>query len=180
MSERPVASSPSDAKAWLAGVFDRAAPSYDEPAGGYHAYFGVRMVELAGVGHGDVVLDVACGRGAALIPASARVGPTGSVTGIDLSPEMVRLAQHAIASAGLTADISVMDAEELALPMSTYTVVLCAFGVFFLPRPQHALAEFRRVLAPGGVIAVSTWGEEDERWAWEDDLFAGVEAPVGE
>ena len=156
-------------------MFDRAAPSYDDPAGGYHRYFGERLVDLTAVGDGDVVLDVACGRGAALVPAAKRVATSGSAVGVDLSPEMIRLARHALAAAGVAADLRVMDAERLELPAATFTVVLCAFGVFFLAEPGRALAEFHRVLAPGGVIGVSTWGEEDERWAWEDELFAEVE-----
>jgi SAM-dependent methyltransferase len=43
--------------------------------------------------------------------------------------------------------------------------------LFFLPDPERAAAEFRRVLRPGGRIAVSTWAEEAPRWAWEDDLI---------
>lgn len=164
-----------DAKTWIAGVFDRAAPSYDQLAGRYHEHFGQRLVELAGVGSGDAVLDVACGRGAALVPAARRVGITGRVVGIDLSPEMVRLARAALAGAGLPADVRVMDAEHLEFAASTFTVVLCAFGVFFLPDPERALAEIRRVLVPGGVVGISTWGEEDRRWAWENDVFAGIE-----
>ena len=166
-----------DAKTWIAGVFDRAAPSYDQPAGRYHEYFGERLVELTGVGTGDAVLDVACGRGAALVPAATRVGTTGTVVGIDLSPEMVRLAREALADAGVAADVRVMDAEHLEFPASTFTVVLCAFGVFFLPDAARAVAEIRRVLVPGGVVGVSTWGEEDRRWAWENDVFAVIDVP---
>jgi ubiquinone/menaquinone biosynthesis C-methylase UbiE len=62
-----------DPKAWLAGVFDRAAASYDVMAGAYHDHFGARLVEHAGVGPGDRVLDVACGRGAVCIPAAGAV-----------------------------------------------------------------------------------------------------------
>jgi ubiquinone/menaquinone biosynthesis C-methylase UbiE len=164
-----------DAKTWIAGVFDRAAPSYDQLAGRYHEHFGERLVELSGVGSGDAVLDVACGRGAALVPAATRVGTTGKAVGIDLSPEMVRLARHAVAGAGVDADVRVMDAEHLEFPASTFTAVLCAFGVFFLPDAARALAEFRRVLVPGGLVGLSTWGEEDPRWAWENDVFADID-----
>lgn len=166
-----------DAKTWIAGVFDRAAPSYDQVAGRYHEHFGERLVELSGVGKGDAVLDVACGRGAALVPAAGRVGSAGTVVGVDLSPEMVRLAREALAGAGVAADVRVMDAERLEFPASTFNVVLCAFGVFFLPDAQRAVTEFRRVLVPGGVVGVSTWGEEDRRWAWENDVFAGIDVP---
>jgi ubiquinone/menaquinone biosynthesis C-methylase UbiE len=163
-----------DAKAWVAGVFDRAAPTYDEVAGAYHDYFGERLVELADVAPGDAVLDVACGRGAVLVPAGARVGPSGTVVGVDLSPEMVRLARERADAAGVAADIQVMDAENLAVADGSFSVVLCGFGIFFFPNPEHAIGGFRRALATDGRIGLSTWGVEDDRWAWEDELFADV------
>jgi ubiquinone/menaquinone biosynthesis C-methylase UbiE len=166
---------PADAKAWLAGVFDRAAPSYDEVAGSYHEHFGRRLVDRAGVSAGERVLDVACGRGAALVPAAQRVGPAGAAVGVDLSPAMVRLARDALGRAGLESRVEVMDGEALAFPDGGFDRALCAFGVFFLPEPERAAAELHRVLRPGGVVALSTWGREDARWAWEDDLLAGVE-----
>jgi ubiquinone/menaquinone biosynthesis C-methylase UbiE len=163
-----------DAKAWLAGVFDRAAPSYDDSAGGYHDHFGERLVDVAGVQPGDRVLDVACGRGAVLLPAAARVGTAGRAVGVDLSPEMVRLAGERAARAQVAAELHVGDAEHLDIPDGSFSAVLCGFGIFFLPNPELAMAGFHRVLEPGGVVGVSTWGAEDERWAWEDELLADV------
>ncbi len=163
-----------DAKAWVAGVFDRAAPTYDEVAGAYHDHFGARLVDLAGVGPGDTVLDVGCGRGAVLVPAAARVGVAGSVFGVDLSPEMVRLASERADAAGIAARLEVMDAENLDMPEGSFSVVLCGFGIFFLPDPERAAVGFRRALADGGRLGLSTWGAEDERWSWEDELVADV------
>lgn len=163
-----------DAKAWLAGVFDRAASTYDTVAGAYHEHFGERLVSVAGVSAGDAVLDVGCGRGAALVPAARAVGPDGRVVGVDLSHEMVRLASAALASAGLRGEVVVGDAERLDVEPASFSVVLCAFGLFFLADPEAAAAGFRAALAPGGVVGVSTWGDEDERWAWEDELLADV------
>jgi ubiquinone/menaquinone biosynthesis C-methylase UbiE len=163
-----------DAKAWLAGVFDRAAPTYDEVAGAYHDHFGERLVELAGVGPGDTVLDVGCGRGAVLVPAAARVGASGRAVGVDLSPEMVRLARARVDAADLSAELHVMDGEQLDVANGAFSVVLCGFGIFFMPDPDRAAAGFRRALAAGGTVAISTWGAEDDRWSWEDDLFADV------
>jgi ubiquinone/menaquinone biosynthesis C-methylase UbiE len=162
-----------DGKDWLAGVFDRAAPTYDEVAGAYHEEFAVRLVDAAEVRDGDDLLDVACGRGAVLVAAAGRIGG-GRLVGIDLSPEMVRLASARMLMLGIDADVRTMDAEALDLDDGSFSAVLCAFGIFFLPHPEAAVAGFRRVLAPGGRIALSTWGAEDERWAWEDDLFADV------
>jgi SAM-dependent methyltransferase len=155
-------------------VFDRAAPTYDAVAGAYHDHFGARLVDLAGVRPGDAVLDVACGRGAVLLPAAARAGPTGRIVGVDLSPEMVRLAWERLTAEGVDAELYVMDAERLDVPDDSFSVVLCGFGIFFLPDPERATAGFRRALAAGGTLGVSTWGAEDERWSWEDDLLADV------
>jgi SAM-dependent methyltransferase len=68
-----------------------------------------------------------------------------------------------------------MDAEHLDFEDGAFAAVLSGFGLFFLPDPEGAVIGFRRVLAPGGDLALSTWGEEDDRWAWEDDLLADVE-----
>ena len=163
-----------DVKTWLAGVFDRAAPTYDVVAGSYHDYFGARLVGLADVRAGDSVLDVACGRGAVLVPAATRVGPSGRVLGVDLSPVMVRLARDRIDQAGVQAEVAVMDAEQLDVPAGAFSVVLCGFGIFFLPEPERAMAGFHRALTHGGTVAVSTWGADDDRWVWEDDLLGDV------
>ena len=162
-------------KPWLAGVFDRAAPTYDRVGEAYHDFFGEQLVDLAGVDPGDSVLDVACGRGAALLPAARRVGDTGRLLGIDLSPEMVALAVRALADKGVRGEARVMDAEHLALDDDSFDTALCAFGLFFFPDPDAAVAEVFRVVRPGGTVAVSTWGPEDERWSWEDDLLATLD-----
>jgi ubiquinone/menaquinone biosynthesis C-methylase UbiE len=172
--QSPITDSEIDAKEWLAGVFDRAAPTYDEVAGAYHDHFGVRLVELARVGPGDAVLDVGCGRGAVLVPAAAQVGPSGRAVGVDLSPAMVRLARQRVEAAGVDAEVHVMDGEHLDVPDGSFSTVLCGFGIFFLPDPERAVEGFSRALAEHGSIGMSTWGVEDERWSWEDDLLADV------
>ncbi len=125
------------------------------------------------------MLDVACGRGAVLVPAAEVVGDTGSVVGIDLSPVMVDQARHAIGAAGLDdrVEVRTMDAERLEFAPDSFDAVLCSFGLVFFPLPAQAVEEFVRVVVPGGVVGVSSWGADDERWAWDDDLLAGLEVP---
>ena len=116
-----------DQKIWLAGVFDRAAPTYDRIGANYHDHFGERLVDAAGLVDGSRVLDVACGRGAVLRPAQAAAGPTGRVVGVDFSPEMVLAAR---ASLGDGVEVQVMDAEQLDFDDGSFDAVLCSFGVF--------------------------------------------------
>ena len=165
-----------DHKAWLAGVFDRAAPTYDRIGEAYHSYFAERLIDLTAPARDAQLLDIACGRGAVLVAAAAR--GVGRLAGIDVSPTMIELARGDLRAAGITElDLRVMDAEHLDFPDARFDVLTAAFALFFLPDPARAAAEFRRVLRPGGVVAVSTWGDEDDRWSFEDDLFPASDSP---
>jgi ubiquinone/menaquinone biosynthesis C-methylase UbiE len=160
----------------LAGVFDRAAPTYDRVGEAYHGYFAGRLLDLAGLPGDAHLLDVACGRGAVLLAAAER--GIGRLTGIDVSPVMIELARADLRAAGITdVDLQVMDAERLELPDAGFDALTAAFALFFLPDPARAAAEFHRVLRRGGVVAVSTWGEEDDRWSFADDLLAAAGSP---
>jgi ubiquinone/menaquinone biosynthesis C-methylase UbiE len=165
-----------DHKAWLAGVFDRAAPTYDRVGEAYHSYFAERLIDLTAPPPDAHLLDIACGRGAVLVAAASR--GVGRLTGIDVSPTMIELARTDLSAAGVDdVDLRVMDAEHLEFPDERFDVLTAAFALFFLPNPARAAAEFRRVLRPGGVLAVSTWGDEDERWTFEDDLLPTSDLP---
>ncbi len=160
---------------WLAGVFDRAAPTYDAIGDAYHRHFARRLVDLAGIESDADVLDVACGRGAVLLAAAP---VAGSLTGVDVSPGMIELAEADLRAAGLVGmDLRVMDAEQMTFADASFDLITAAFVLFFLPDPERAVAEFRRLLRPGGVVAVSTWAENDARWAWEGQLLAAAGTP---
>lgn len=156
-----------DRKAQTRAIFDHIAADYDGGGPGCFAHFGERLVEITGVERGQKVLDVATGRRAALLPAAERAGVDGHVVGIDLSGEMVRIAQDEAAGRGLAVQVQVMDAEQLDFPDVSFDRVLCGFGVMFFLRLDRALGEFRRVLKPGGRVALSTW-----RISQGDDLGA--------
>jgi ubiquinone/menaquinone biosynthesis C-methylase UbiE len=148
---------PADVKAGVAGVFGRAASSYDS-AVPFFATFAAHLVAAAQPQEGERVLDVACGRGAVLLRAAEAVGSDGRAVGIDLAPEMVEAARADAAAMGLdNVDVQVGDAERLDFDARAFDVALCGFGVFFFPDPHAALREVRRVLRPGGRFATSTF-----------------------
>lgn len=69
-----------------------------------------------------------------------------------------------------------MDAEALELPDASFDVVLCALGLMYVPDPERALREMRRVLRPGGRIVLAVWGERS-RCGWSA-VFPIVDAEV--
>lgn len=166
-------------KQHLAGVFNRAAATYDQIGPAFFAHFGRRLVELAQIPAGAQVLDVATGRGAVFFPTAQAVGLGGYVTGIDLSERMVEETSRELTRRGITnGEIRQMDAEHLLSPDHTFDYLVSGFSLFFFPHLDAALAEFRRVLKPSGRIAVSTWSPYgDDDWKWFRDLCRSYVPP---
>ncbi len=156
----------------IAEAYGRAAPIFDRVGPRVFSYFGQWLVEQAGVRAGEHVLDVACGRGAALLPASEAAGAQGLVVGIDLSQGMIKaLAEEVRDQQRTNVGVCVMDAERLEFPDESFDCVLCGFAIFFFPHLEQAMAEMRRVLRAGARVAVTTWDKSgDAGWEWYFDL----------
>ena len=152
-----------DVKSAVAGVFDRAAATYDAVGVEYFGTFGRRLVDLAGVTPGDVVLDVGCGRGACLWPAVTAAGPAGRVVGLDLAPGMVEATARDASGVPRVAVVRA-DAEHPPVRTGAVDVVLAGMALFFLPDPLGALQGWLRVLRPGGRLGVTTFAGDDDRW----------------
>lgn len=118
----------------------------------------VGLLRAAGLQAGERVLDVACGTGVITRLAAEQVGPTGSVTGIDIAPDMIDVAKSTPEPAGPHIEWHVSDAASLPLPDNSYNVVLCQMGLMFMEDRPAALAEMHRVLVPGGRVVVNTPG----------------------
>jgi demethylmenaquinone methyltransferase/2-methoxy-6-polyprenyl-1,4-benzoquinol methylase len=123
-----------------------------------------RAVALAEVRPGDDVLDAACGTGDL---AEAFVdGGAASVTGVDFSPPMIELARR---KAGRRPDrevvpsYTVADVTDLPFEDAAYDIVSIAFGLRNVAEPFRALAEFRRILRPGGRLVILEFSEPSNR-----------------
>lgn len=116
-----------------------------------------QLVKHAKVRAGQRVLDVACGTGVVAVTA-ARLGAV--VTGLDLTPELLEVARDNAATARVNIDWREGDVEQLPFADGAFDVVLSQYGHIFAPRPEVAVAEMLRVLAPGGTLAFSTWPPE--------------------
>src|SRR5580765_7884275 len=101
------------------------------------------LVRRASPRAGQSVLDVACGTGVVAITA-ARLG--ARVTGLDLTPELLKRARENAGIADVAVDWHEGDAEQLPFGDADFDVVLSQFGHMFAPRPEVAVAEMLRVL----------------------------------
>jgi ubiquinone/menaquinone biosynthesis C-methylase UbiE len=135
-------------------------PVYNTGAIGYDEFFGQvtrlyipALLDAARVRAGQSVLDVATGTGAAAEAALAVVGPSGSVVGGDVSPNMLEIARTRLAN--LPVRLDQFDAHSLPFADGTFDAVICQLGLMFFDDPARALREFHRVLRPGGRAAAS-------------------------
>ena len=111
---------------------------------------------------GDTVLELAAGPGDTGFLAARHLGEEGRLISSDFSPEMVEVARRRAAELGLTnVEHRVIDAEQIPLEDDSVDGVLCRFGFMLMPDPEAALAETRRVLRPGGHLALAIWGQAD-------------------
>jgi len=115
------------------------------------------LIDAAGLSKEERVLDLACGTGVVARAAVERVGPDGQVVGVDLNPGMIAVAQTLPAPAGAAIEWIACSALDLKLPDAGFDVVLCQQGLQFFPDKPLAMREMRRVLAPGGRMALSVW-----------------------
>ena len=108
------------------------------------------LLDAAAVRAGTRVLDVGCGSGDLCAAAAAR---GARATGVDLAEGMLRAAREAHPEL----DLRRADAEDLPFADASFDAALAAFLVNHLPHPERGAAELRRVVAPGGRVAVAMW-----------------------
>jgi O-methyltransferase / aklanonic acid methyltransferase len=163
-------------------VFDRVAGAYGTVGPDFFGYFGRRLVDRIGIPRGGRVVDVACGSGAALVPAGEAVGAGGLAVGVDVSVAMLRRAGATDAGSGPQLRLACMDAKRLAIRSESFDAVVCSFALGSFADPLSALAECWRVAHLGGrlglVVSDRWWWEGDERWNWHGELLQSVGVPV--
>jgi SAM-dependent methyltransferase len=165
-----------DHKQRVADLFGRAAAGYDQ-AGFFHQV-ARRLLVMAEVRPGQRVLDAACGTGAVLVQAARLVGPTGLAVGVDLAEPMVAVAARRLREGQDRAAVAVMDAERLGLRGARFDAVCCVSAVYLLADQAAAVRSWSQLLRPGGMLAISEFGELDARWSWKDELLGRFGPPL--
>lgn len=121
------------------------------------------MLDMAKVGPGDRVLDVAAGAGDQTLQTAERVGPSGYVLATDISANILDFAaQNARRAGHSNIETRVLDGENLDVAESTFDAVISRVGLIYFPDQQKALAGMKRALKPGGRVAAIVYGTADK------------------
>lgn len=148
--------------------WDRQAATYGSWLGRVTARLIDDLLDAACVGSGTRVLDVGTGPG----DVAARAGERGArAVGVDVSEAMLEVAR----TNHPELDLRHGSAEELPFPDGSFDAVVGGFVLLHVGRPEQAAAELRRVLAPGGRVALTVW-DEPERNRLQGILFDAVDA----
>jgi SAM-dependent methyltransferase len=143
--------------------------------------FGKALLRAAAVRATDTILDIGCGTGSSTL-ALARMAPSGSVVGVDLSSKMLERARAVAEREGLTnVSFEQADAQVHPFPEGSFDVAVSSFGAMFFADPVAAFANIRRAVRPGGRLAVVAWRElADNEWlsALRNALAVGRTLPM--
>lgn len=121
------------------------------------------LLEMVRISPGMRVLDVACGAGDPAFALGRRVGPAGSVLGVDITEPMIAGARRYAERHGVTnvAFRLVPNERELGVQPASFDAVTCRCALMFMPDPIAATRTWREALKPGGRLAVTTWGPRE-------------------
>ena len=127
------------------------------PEGSTESFAGVaHPFSLGSLEPGERVLDLGCGAGTDSLVAAQMVGPGGTVTGIDMTAEMLAKARASAAELGVTnVEFVEGEAESLPFPERSFDVVISNGVIDLVPDKDAVFAELHRVLVPGGRIQVA-------------------------
>ena len=162
---------------------DQEARLWDEHVGLYQDVFepltqrfATAAIEALAAAPRAHVLDSAAGAGGAALELARR----GSrVTAIDASPAMVERTRRRASAAGLTIESVAMDGQDLGFADATFDAALSVLGVVLFPDAVRGLSELRRVVRPGGRIALVTW-TEPAAYELMSELRSAAQAVLGD
>lgn len=143
-------------KTKMQGIFDSLAHNYDLAntimSLGMHHYWRRFAINQTGLNPGGTALDLCCGTGMITAELAERVGLKGSVTGMDLSGEMLAVARQRLMKRGFLERVKLLQGDVAELPFANehFECVTIGYGLRNVHDPERVLKEIYRVLKPGG------------------------------
>jgi ubiquinone/menaquinone biosynthesis C-methylase UbiE len=123
--------------------------------------WGRRLLEDVPIQQAQHLLDVACGSGAVSRLAALKVGPKGSITGLDLNDGMIEAARDSCKDMVPPIDLHLGDATDMPFEDDRFDGVFCQQGIQFIPDKQAAVDQMHRVLRPGGWLGLTQWRSQE-------------------
>jgi len=128
----------------------------------------VQLLQAAAAQPGERVLDIGVGTGVTTVPYAQAVGPSGHVTGADISRPMLDAARRRVDEAGLkNVELILTDAQVHAFEPASYDLLTSRLGVMFFADPVAAFRNLIRALRPGGRLVMAVWATIDENTHWK-------------
>ena len=147
------------AKAKAADTYDAASDHFDDEPLAFWECIGRQTIDRLDLQHGAKVLDVGCGAGSSALPSAETIGPTGFVTGVDLSARLLARAREKAVKCSLSnIEFQLADMTSLSYPDGHFDAVVSVFSIFFVPDMEGLVRELWRMVRPGGKLAITTWG----------------------
>lgn len=141
----------------MSGEYELSAAAYDEELVPWlFEHWAEPMADLVDPHPSSRIVDLACGSGLIVRHLVGRLGNAGTVHGVDVDAAMLEFAATTVTDDRVTWHVA--DAADLPFETGSIDCLSCHQGLQFFPDRSAALAEVRRVLAPGGRIIVATWG----------------------
>jgi phosphatidylethanolamine/phosphatidyl-N-methylethanolamine N-methyltransferase len=158
-------------------AYELLAPVYDFVFDWIFAPGRIAAVEQLAIEQGDSVLEVGIGTGLNL----PLYPPTGRLTGIDLSQEMLDRAVERVQTLAMpNVILKVMDATSMSFGDNEFDKAVATYTISAVPDPVAVLREMRRVVKPGGTLVILNHFRSERRvTGWVEDLLAPVCTRLG-
>jgi SAM-dependent methyltransferase len=148
---------------WQIGVWNRIANTYLREIDQRFEPVVDGVIARAALRPGEHVLDLGTGTGAVAERAAHIVGPSGSVAGVDISPDMLALAHHRLDASGFgTVELREGRAEEIPAEAAAFDVILACLSMMYVIDRAAAAQEIARVLRPNGRFVGAVWAGPDQ------------------
>jgi SAM-dependent methyltransferase len=149
--------------AWQRGIWDRYPEIYRHEVDRRFAPVVEQVITRAALQPGQHVLDLGTGTGAVAIQAAPLIGPSGEVLGVDISPEMLAVAQERAAAVGLM-NVRFREGRAEAIPADDghFHVVLASLSLMYAIDRAAAAREIARVLRPDGRVVAAAWAGPEQ------------------
>ena len=163
---------------WQVGVWDRMSPIYLREVDDRFTEVIDGVIRRAALRPAQQVLDLGTGTGSVAVKAASAIMPGGTVTAVDISPEMLGLARQRAASMSLS-NITFLEgrAEEMPAPSGQFDAILASLSLMYVIDRAAAAREIARVLRPGGRLVAAVWSGPEQADIVRLQQTAGSFAP---